>query len=313
VAPASQQLIGFHSTARREEEVKGEKPAAAGDDGFMGTGLSHLYAIPIGVAFAVPAIEFEWFVFNEETLVRQQTFFPRLKPVGETLVRLILIRCVALSLQLASTFLAFCVVAYNQGGDLLSNAMKDEAKAMLKQQNDAEDKVIAKLEETVEYMKLTENIVEDYQNVLDLTTESYAKLNAAGKIKPQHELKGQVEKILTLIAAEEHNAYDKAKNSLMSEATASVTAEFATSKDLQKAGLDAALAKLTGKASGIDPVQAAYLSFFKKKSAAAQTGDDAAEAKAARKAMIAKLNATCDNESMFFRLDAETGKPKMVV
>ena len=62
-----QQLVGFHSTARREEEAKEDKPA---DDGFMGTGLSHLYAIPVGVAFAVPAIEFEWFLVNEETLVR---------------------------------------------------------------------------------------------------------------------------------------------------------------------------------------------------------------------------------------------------
>jgi hypothetical protein len=88
VAPASQQLFGFHSTARREEEAKEEKPVTAGDDGFMGTGLSHLYAIPIGVAFAVPAIEFEWFVFNEETLVRQQIFCPHLNLVGKLLMGL---------------------------------------------------------------------------------------------------------------------------------------------------------------------------------------------------------------------------------
>jgi hypothetical protein len=277
---SQQQIVGFHSSARREEESKEDKPA--GDEGFMGTGLSHLYAIPVGVAFAVPAIEFEWFIFNEETL-------------------------------LASTFLAFCVVAYNQGGDLISNALKEEANAMLKTQNEAEDKVIAKLQETVEYMKLTENIVEDYQGVLDLTSSSYAKLNAAGQIKPQHKLKAQVEKVLTLIAAEESNVYDKAKTAMMEEATASVTAEFSKSKELQKASLDAAIAKLTGKSSGgADPVLATYAQFFTAKSAAAKSGDGAAEAAQARKAMVAKLNATCENEGMYFRLD-DMGQPKLVV
>ena len=71
---------------------------------------------------------------------------------------------------------------------------------MLEIQNKAEDEVIAKLEENLEYMKLTENIVQDYQDVLDLTQESYDKLNAAGKIKPKHDLKAQVEKMLTIIA-----------------------------------------------------------------------------------------------------------------
>lgn len=204
-------------------------------------------------------------------------------------------------------------MAYTQGGDLISKAFKDEQQAMLKLQNDAEDKVIAKLEETVDYMKLTENIVQDYQDVMDLTKESYDKLNAAGQIKPQHELKAQVEKMLGLISAEENNMYDKAKTALMEEATASVTQEFAASQELKKASLDSALAQLTGKGKkGADPVQAAYVKFFQAKAAAAKAGDDGSEAKAARAAMVAKLNGLAESEGMYFRLDAATGQPKLV-
>lgn len=184
---------------------------------------------------------------------------------------------------------------------------------MLKLQNDAEDEVISKLESNLEYMKITENIVQDYQDALDLTTDSYAKLNAAGKIKPQHDLKAQMEKMLIMVANEEQNVYEKAKQGLMTSATESVTAEFLTNDALKKAALDAAMAKLTGKSKkGSDPVQAAYVQFFKTKAEAAKKADDGSEEKAARTAMLAKLNALADNEGMHFRFD-ETGKPKLVV
>jgi hypothetical protein len=245
----------------------------------MGTGLSHLYAIPAGVAFGVPILEFNWFIVNEETL-------------------------------LASTFLAFCVVAYTQGGAAIAKSFKDEGNSMLEIQNKAEDQVIAKLEENLDYMKLTENIVQDYQEVLDLTEQSYAKLNAAGKIKPQHDLKAQVEKMLTLIANEEQSAYDKAKTTMMVEATQAVTKKFAADKKLKKAGLDSALAKLTGKASGTDPVQEAFITFFQEKNAAAKKADDGSEESAARANMVGKMNAIAEAESMHFRFDAN-GQPKM--
>jgi len=245
---------------------------------------SPLYAIPIGVALAVPILEFQWFDPDAETL-------------------------------LASTFLGFCVVAYTQGGDMISNMFKDEAKDILKAQNDAETTVIAKLEESVEYMKLTENIVQDYQAAYDLTEESYAKLNASGKIKPQHALKAQMEKMLTMIAAEETNAYEKAKISMMTDATTAVTAEFASNKDLKKAALTSAIAKLTGKggkAAASDPVRDEFVKYFKQTNANAKASDDGSEEKAARENMVAKLNAVADNDGMYFRLDPNTAKPHLV-
>jgi len=266
----------FHHSARREEE---SKAPVAKDEGFMGTGISHLYAIPLGVCAAVPILEFQWFRPNEEML-------------------------------LASTFVAFCVVAYTKGGAAIANGFKEEADAMLKIQNEAEDEVIAKMQENVEYLKLTENIVADYQGVFDLTKQSYEKLNAAGKIKPQHQLKAQVEKVLGMIATEEQSAYEKAKTAMMAEATDAVTAKFLSDETLKKAALDSALAKIAGKKVPEDPVQKAFVTFFQEKAAAAKQTDGSAELKEARATMIAKMNAIAENEGFYFRFDA-SGKPKM--
>jgi hypothetical protein len=261
----------------KKEEETAAPPAESG-------GISPLFAIPVGVAAAVPILQFQWFVPNEETL-------------------------------LASTFLGFCVVAYTQGGQLIANSLKEEADAMLKAQNEAEDQVIAKLEETVEYMQLTKNLVDDYQSVFDLTGETVVKLNAAGKIKPQHDLKAQMEKMLHIIAVEEQSSYEKSKMALMTEATQAVMAQFLTDDKLKKAALGSAMDKLTGTASSgtSDPVQGAFVQFFKEKAKSAKAKDDGSEEKAARAAMLAKMNAIAESEKMYFRFDEVTGKPKMVV
>ena len=195
---------------------------------------------------------------------------------------------------------------------MIANSMKEESDAMLKAQNEAEDQVINKLEETVEYMKLTENIVSDYKEVYDLTEASYAKLSEAGKIKPQHDLKAQMEKMLNLIAVEEQSSYEKAKVAMMSEATEAVMKEFTTNESLKKAALANAMAKLTGSgASGADPVQTAFVNYFKEQSKAAKASDDGSEEKAARANMVAKMNAIASAENMYFRFDEATGKPVM--
>ena len=119
----------FHYSARREEEAK-EGSSEAADAGFMGTGLSHLYAIPAGVAFGVPLIEFNWLVINEETLVRiSVSFFEsrsgKIFQVSDTFASFLLV-------QLASTFLAFCVVAYTQGGDAIAKSLRTKLMPCLK-------------------------------------------------------------------------------------------------------------------------------------------------------------------------------------
>jgi hypothetical protein len=73
---APRMSAAFHSSARREEEAKEGEMAnssqVAESEGFMGTGFSHLWAIPAGVCFAVPVLEFNFLVINEETLVSRK-------------------------------------------------------------------------------------------------------------------------------------------------------------------------------------------------------------------------------------------------
>merc|ERR1712238_400698 len=278
-APSS----SFHCSApSHNKEEENDAAAAAVVEAPAPAAKSNmaLYAIPLGVCAAVPILEFQYFIPNEETL-------------------------------LASTFIGFCVVAYTQGGEMMANMFKEEANSMLKAQNNAEEEVITKLEETVDYMTVTENIVDDYQAVMDLTETSYAKLNASGKIKPQYLLKAQMEKMLAMVQTEEHNLYDKAKIAMMEEATHAVNAKFASSKQLKKDALKSAIAKLTGAAAtgGADPVQAQFVQFFAEKKKQAKASDDGSEEKAARQGMLQKMNAVAQNEEMYFQFDTK-GHPK---
>ena len=195
---------------------------------------------------------------------------------------------------------------------MIHKGLVDKADAMLAEQNELEDAVINCLEDLhTDIEKLSGSLVSDFEAINKTTDETYEKLNKAGAIKPQHDLKAQVEKVLHLIQQEEVNVKEKAKNELMAEAAKSVASGFLTSKEMKKAAMDLALAKLAGSAPKTDPVKDAYVKFFKDK-AAASKGDDKAELVAQREAMIAKLNATAKNEGFFFEFD-DSGKPKMVV
>ena len=204
------------------------------------------------------------------------------------------------------------MIVYTQAGEMIHKGLTDKADAMLAEQNELEDAVIDCLEDLhTDIDKLSGSLVTDFEAISQTTEDTYAKLNAAGAIKPQHDLKAQVEKVLHLIQQEEINVKEKAKNDLMAEAAVSVADGFLTSKEMKKAAMDLALAKLSGTAPKTDPVKDAYVKFFKDKAAASQ-GDDSAEMAAQREALVAKLNATAKNEGFFFEFDA-SGKPKMVV
>lgn len=208
----------------------------------------------------------------------------------------------------------FCVVVYTQAGEMIHKGLTDQADAMLAEQNELEDAVIECLEGLyTDIDKLSGNLVQDFEAISKTTEETYAKLNAAGAIKPQYDMKAQMERVLSMIEQEETNVKEKAKQTLMEEATASVSEQFLTSKEMQKAAMDLAIAKIKGGASSADdPVKGAFVKFFKEKAAAAGKADDSAEMKAQREAMVAKLNAIAKNEGFFFQFEAD-GTPKMVV
>jgi len=274
----------FHMSTKRDEEAKPAEPVVPAEDnkgGLFGTGLSEWFALPIGMTLAVPAIKLDWYVVNEET-------------------------------QLAAVFVAFCVAAYTQGGDALYKSLDERAQTLLKENNEAEEKVIAALEQKLDFLNANQNMVNDFEAINKIREESYANLNAAGVIKPQHDLKAQIERMLNMIAVEEANVTEKTKIAIMEEATATVTESFTTSKALKKAALDAAIAQIKGTAGegAVDPVRAEFSKFLKAKAEAASkvSGDD--ELLAQRAAMVAKINAVAKSEGFFFELDAN-GKPTM--
>lgn len=274
--------MSFHASAKREEEAASADAVAPAESkgGLFGTGLSEWFALPVGVAAAVPFLKLEWYVVNEET-------------------------------QLLAVFLAFCVTFYTQAGDAVHKALDQKAVDLLKEHNDAEDKVIEALEQKLVFLKANQNTVADFNAINEIRAEAYEKLNAAGAVKPKHDFKAQVERCLGMIAAEESSYTEKMKSALMSEATATVTDQFATDKALKKAALDSAIAKIKGGKAGSDPVQAAFVQFFKDKAAKAKASKDDSEEKAQREAMIAKMNAVAKSEGFFFQFDAQ-GKPSMV-
>lgn len=273
--------MNFHASAKRDEEAKADEVAPVEKGGLFGTGLSEWFALPIGMTLAVPAIKLDWYVVNEET-------------------------------QLAAVFVAFCVATYTQGGKAIHDSLDERAQTLLKEHNETEDKVIAALEQKLDFLKANQNMVNDFEAINKIREESYVNLNAAGVIKPQHDFKNQVERMLSMIATEEASVTEKTKIAIMEEATAAVTDKFSTSKALKKAALDSAIAQLKGNAAegAVDPVRAEFSGFLKAKAEAASkiSGDE--EMLAQRAAMVAKMNAVAKSEGFFFELDA-AGKPTM--
>jgi len=270
----------FHSSPRREDKAETTAMTPAEDKGgLFGTGLSTWFALPLGVAAAVPALKFDWYVVNEET-------------------------------QLLAVFLAFCVTLYSQGGDAIYRTLDEKARALLKEHNEAEEKVIEALEQKLIFLKANKNMANDFNAINEIRAETYGKLNAAGAVKPQHDFKAQVERVLSLIAVEEAAVAEKAKARLMEEATASVTAKIISHKGLKKEALDSAISALKGGKGSGDPVQSAFVQYFKDRAAEAKASKDDGEEKEQREALIAKVNSVAKNEKFFFTLNTD-GQPQV--
>jgi hypothetical protein len=281
-AAAAAPRLDFHVSARRESEavappvveiaeVQEEKPSF----------WENIYGVPVGIAFAVPAIHYEWYIVNEET-------------------------------QLAACFIAFTAIVYKQFGGAIHDMLQEDGVRILEEHNKLEDAIIHDLQDKLYDVQMQEHVVQDAMDIKELRVASYVKLNAAGIIKPQFEFKAQMERLLTMMAAEEVSMQEKTKAAIMEEARVSVTAEFSTNKELKKTSLASAIAQLKGSSGQSDPVKAAYLSFFKTKGVAAAKIDEKVELEQNRASMIGKMNAIASNEGFFFELDA-AGKPKMTV
>jgi len=268
-------VLSFHTTA----PVKDEKDGTVQLDSAVTKSNSALFALPIGIAVAIPAISQEWFTINEET-------------------------------QLMACFVAFCVTAYTQGGDAIYKSLNEKAVNLLKEHNEVEDRVINQISGDIDLLKADLGVAETYKEINGVREGTYAKLNTIGAMKPKYDFKVHVERMIDMIATEETNVSEKRKTTLMEEATFAVTTEFSSNKALKKAALESAIAAIKGGVkAGSDPVQAEFVNFFKKKAAGAKK-TAATEAKAERDALIAKVNNLAKNEGLSFHFDTE-GVPKL--
>jgi Mitochondrial ATP synthase B chain precursor (ATP-synt_B) len=283
-----QQQFGFHVSTKREEDAVTKATSATPSTTTTATEAATppsswhpIYAVPLGIAFAVPVVQYEWYLFNEET-------------------------------QLAACMIMFTALVYKNFGATLGEMLEQDGKRIIEEANKTEDVILSTLKSKKEDLLLMQNIVQDAQDIHTLKEETYVKYNAAGKIKPLHEFKGQMERVLHMVATEEAAVTEKTKVALMEEATVAVTNELLTNKDLQKVSLDNAIAQLKGTKPGTDPVKQTFLQFFQWKANEAKKVDAAAETLAAREALVKKINAIAANEKFFFHL-APDGTPKMVV
>lgn len=278
---ALHQRLEYHVTSKRDDDTKFAPITTTDASSNKKSMWDPIYAVPIGIAFAVPAVHYEWYLVNEET-------------------------------QLMACFIMFTALIYKNFGPTIGLMLEEDGKRIIEEANKVEDTVIDLLQSRVADIKVQENIVEDARKVHQLKLETYEKLNAAGQMKPLHEYKVQMERVLSIIATEEASMIEKAKTDLMKEATIAVTNELLTNKDLQKVSLENAIAQLKGTKPGMDPVKQTYLQFFQWKSNEAKKIDGMTETIAAREILIKKINAIASNEKFFFQLDP-TGTPKMVV
>jgi len=270
-----------HASFRHEdtEQIKGTIPC---DNGVSHRKFYEWYSLPIGIAAAIPAIKFEWYVINEET-------------------------------QLTAVFIAFCVAVYNSGGDAIYKFLDERAQKILKDHNKTEDKVIEALQLKLDFLESNQNMVNDFENINAIREEAYKNLSDVSAVKPKHDLRFQIERVLNTIITEEASVAEKTKIELMDEAISAVKNTFLKSKQLKKSALDTAISTIQGK-EVIDgePVRMSFVQFFKEKAITASNEVNKSEENSQRSALISKLNTLCKTEGFFFNFDA-SGKPKMLV
>jgi len=136
--------MSFHASAKREEDATANAapPVEESKGGLFGTGVSEWFALPVGIVAAVPLIKFDWYVINEET-------------------------------QLLAVFLAFCVTLYTQGGEAIYKSLDEKARNLLKEHNQAEDKVIEALEQKLVFLKANQNMANDFTAINEVRAATY--------------------------------------------------------------------------------------------------------------------------------------------
>lgn len=221
-------VAAFHTTP----VTSAKKEEAAPATGFMGTSLSPLYAIPVGITFGIPIIHNEVLILNAET-------------------------------QLVACFAAFVITAYTQGGDAIAKNLDAKAQAMMEEHNKIEDANISAVQAVIDAHKKRLNLLEDLESIAAESKACVSKLEAAKSSELKFAMRDDIESKLINMASREEMILQKISSQLTSNAKAQVTAQFKASDKAKASSLDAALAALNGKPSSTNPVKELYTNYFK--------------------------------------------------
>ena len=198
----------------------------------MGTSLSPLYAIPVGITFGIPILHNEVLILNAET-------------------------------QLVACFSAFVITAYTQGGDAIAKMLDARAEAIIDEHNKIEDANISAVQAVIDAHKQRLNLIEDMSAIKAETAAAVKKLEAAKTAEFHFAMKENVESKLVNMIAREETVLQRISARLTSEAKAVVTAKFNASKEAKASALDGALAALKGAPVKSNPVKELYQGYFK--------------------------------------------------
>ena len=263
-------MTAFHTSAPAEEKKKDAAVPSSGG-GFLGTGLSPLYAIPVGIVAAIPILTHEMLILNAES-------------------------------QLVACFTAFVITAYTQGGDAIGKNLDDRAAAVTAEHNAVEDANIAAVTAVISAHKTRLSLLEDVQAIHKAGLDVRQTLERAKTGQLKWEMKDSVEGKLNSLIAREQARNERLTARLTANSTATVTDNFTKDAKAKGAALDAALAVLRGDkaAAAIDPIPKMYSQYFKELNvrAAASVGKPRTLSDKAHKAISDEIKAIQKKEGL---------------
>jgi hypothetical protein len=194
----------FHASPVSFDE---EKPASSSSFAFL---QDSRVQFPIAFLLAIPAVQMQWFVLNEET-------------------------------QLLGCFMVFVGTVYSQAGDAIGSALDAKGESVISEHNAQERVTINAAKSVVEAHKSKLSLVEDMKMIHGAQAELLASLSAAKSMELQFQCRADIVKKLDYLVMKEEAASVEVQGKLVSNAATAVTAEFAGSKDLQAKALTEAL------------------------------------------------------------------------
>jgi hypothetical protein len=218
----------LHATSPVREEEKAVAAPASG--GFLS---DWRVQVPIGFLAAIPLVQLEVFVINEET-------------------------------QLLGCFMVFVGTMYSQAGDAIGKMLDVKGQAVMAEHNAQEEIAIAAARSVLGAHQKKLTLVADMQMVYTAQSELLGMLAAAKSMELQYMLRADIVKKLDFLAMKEDMAKSAQQGTMVTKASAAVKAKFESDKDLQGKALSEALDKIAdpNKASE-DVVGKLFSGYFK--------------------------------------------------